>query len=163
MDSNKRQHLKWAVALSLKEKQWLNAAKSLPFPAHLLLCFSYSNLIYCYDWMEFALTAFRINCTGAIDSSWIHKITSFHYQQPDNYAFPLFFISGQKWYNSMCHSKTLVARVVSIGCAGSRNSSVTGTQKVLSLVRTKGNLLMKGITVHQQNSNYNTKTPAIAT
>lgn len=49
MDSSKRQHLKWAVAPSLKEKQWLNAAKSLPFPqishAHLLLSFSYSSLL----------------------------------------------------------------------------------------------------------------------
>lgn len=38
----------------------------------------------------------------------------------------------------------------------------TGMPRVLILVRTKGNLLMKGITVHQQNSNYITKTPVIA-
>lgn len=70
MDSNKKQYLKGAVAPSLKEKQWLNAATSPPpFPAHSLLSFSYINLGYCYDWMEFALTGSSISCTGAIDSS----------------------------------------------------------------------------------------------
>lgn len=90
MDSNKREHLKRAVVPSLKKKQWLNAAKSLLFPqtspAHLLLISVIVNYLgYSYDWMEFALTAFRINRTGAIGSSLIHKITSFYCQQLDSF------------------------------------------------------------------------------
>lgn len=127
-------------------------------------------LSYCYDWMEFALTAFRINRTGAIDSSWIQKITSFHYQQLDSYVFPLFFISRQKRYNKMCDSKDVLIWTTDFCCERGfhrphwkkKFQYYRGMQKGLILVRTKGNLLTKGITVHQQNSTYITKTPVIA-
>lgn len=63
MDSIKRQHLKWALAPPLKEKQWLNAAKSVPFaqtsPGHLLLGFSYRNLFGLLLWLD----GICINCT----------------------------------------------------------------------------------------------------
>lgn len=70
----KDRHLQRAVAPSSKEKQQLNAARSLLFPqlstVNLLLSFNYNSLFTILLWLDgICITAFGINCTDAIDSS----------------------------------------------------------------------------------------------
>lgn len=87
---------------------------------------------YCYDWTEFALTAFRTNCTGTIDSSWIHKITSFHYQNWIGMFSPFSLLADRKGTiacaiprMSWSEQQTFVVNMVSIDLTRRRNSSTT--------------------------------------
>lgn len=105
------QHLKWAVAPSSKEKQQLNAARSLPFPqlstVSLLLSFNYNSLFTILLRLDgICITAFGINCTDAIDSSWIHKNHKLSLS-PTGYFFFL-FLQTEKKYNSMHDSKEVL-------------------------------------------------------